>query len=553
MDRMIESFDSKLPLIVMDGAKRNSRFVQGRYGELTVWGRFEGIFEQELIAKIEAGVPVDQFMQHLTGFFAFVYVGENFSIAVVDRVASRPLVFGLSNSGVTLVGCRLTDFDNSRFAEEFRETDDDGAMQIALGGQTVGFRTIRKNLSFLTAGHALISSTQAKQEIMRYWRFEPWQYRSGDRKTLKAEAAEVLLDVLSSLDREAGARPIAIPLSAGLDSRAIASGLRKIGRDNVVCFSYGVEGNHEAVGAKKIARKLGYEWIFVPYTQRDSRNFFTGEQWKNYELFACHGAAIPFYSDLPGLEKLITASPGLQEAIFVNGQSGDFISGMHLPDALEPLANWPDIATAICDKHFSLWQKLKTRDRISAIDEELLKFLLSIDTPPCEPHIAGALYETSEFYDRQSKYVIGGQRQYELLGLEWDLPLWREPVVEFFGKLPPREKQGQALYSEMLYEENWGAVWRPLRHSKWVQPRKIRWMRRIAKVLCAAFGHAAWRRADQRLFAYWMDPLRIYAIEPYSRILLDTLGHRSSVSWISRRHVFDQAPNLAEKLFCATH
>ena len=70
------------------------------------------------------------------------------------------------------------------------------------------------------------------------------------------------------------------------------------------------------------------------------------------------------------------------------------------------------------------------------------------------------LYEYSEFIDRQSKYVISGQRMYEYYGYSWRLPLWDEEYILFWKKVPLEYKLKQKLYFLKCFKiNNFGDVW----------------------------------------------------------------------------------------------
>ena len=55
---------------------------------------------------------------------------------------------------------------------------------------------------------------------------------------------------------QASNRQIAVPLSAGRDSRLVVSGLKHLGAENVTCYSYGPRGNFEGEIAKRICESL---------------------------------------------------------------------------------------------------------------------------------------------------------------------------------------------------------------------------------------------------------------------------------------------------------
>ena len=75
---------------------------------------------------------------------------------------------------------------------------------------------------------------------------------------------------------------IAIPLSAGYDSRFVVSCLKHLGAKNVICFSYGQIKNFEAEAAKKISTELGYPWHFIKLDNSSTYRVFRS---KNLKIF----------------------------------------------------------------------------------------------------------------------------------------------------------------------------------------------------------------------------------------------------------------------------
>ena len=132
----------------------------------------------------------------------------------------------------------------------------------------------------------------------------------------------------------ANGRQIIVPLSGGLDSRFIVTGLRKFNYKNVICISYGLKNNIEAILAKKIAKKLGYKWIFIEYKPKKFKRYFYSEDYNKYLTYCDSLTSIHFIGEYYMLKELDDNSLIEKDAIFVNGQSGDFITGNHIPSEL---------------------------------------------------------------------------------------------------------------------------------------------------------------------------------------------------------------------------
>ena len=58
--------------------------------------------------------------------------------------------------------------------------------------------------------------------------------------------------------------------------------------------------------------------------------------------------------------------------------------------------------------------------------------------------MAFTLWERLEFLNRQSKYVISGQKVYDFLNMQWDLPLWSDEYLDFWSCVPSNTRLAKA-------------------------------------------------------------------------------------------------------------
>jgi asparagine synthase (glutamine-hydrolysing) len=354
----------------------------------------------------------------------------------------------------------------------------------------------------------------------------------------------VTIKIFRKLIESVNGRQIVIPLSAGYDSRLVASCLRDLNYKNVVCFSYGTSGNFEAKVAEKIARKLGYRWHFVPMTHMSEKAFLKSQDFKEYEKFSDSYNAIPYFQGLSSVKFLKENELIKDDAVFVNGNSGDFISGGHIQTFEAGRDNDCSKKNRMChivkkqiDKHYSLWGSEKTLHNVSKLSSMLILELESLGYTLGSVDEDYMLYEALEFHNRQSKYVIAGQKTFDFYGYDWRLPLWDKDYLDFWAKVPLNFKLDQALYKEMLFKSDFGDVWGelfPLNHKtispSWVIP--IRKLTQIPFFFFGKKGKSYWHKIEVCLFYYFMDDTHMMDYVGYLRGLRATFKFpRHHGSW----------------------
>jgi len=478
----------------------------------------------EHVSKLNVG-GVEEYINSLDGHFSIVAKTSEYSFAAVDKIRSTPLYYMMID-GVYYVSNNPT---NLILDPGFKKSHiEDSLLEIIMSGYTIGNKTIFQGLYSLVAGELVIFSKDLKR--VKYFNY-CGEIGSYDYSYYVQSLSSLTIKIFKKMVSQIGNRQIVVPLSAGNDSRLVASILKYLNVKNVKCYSYGLKGNFDVKVAQKVAKKLGYEWLLVPLNSKTEKKYYVSQDYKRYLKFAETFCSIPYVQGLSSILYLKNIGWIDDDAIFINGNSGDFISGGHISSLVNPLirSNTTEqkkqtILNKSIEKHFSLWGYLKTRSNI-----EIIKNNLWNDIPPvCFDDIFSEnkysqLYECSEFINRQSKYVVSGQRAYEFYGHEWRLPLWDNEYIEFWKKIPCQLKKNQNIYIDMLYKTNFGDVWRggiPVNKIN-ITPFYIIPIRFLFKVVFGVFGKSFWKRIDRVVFNYWMINNQNLKAFDYLRIIKD--------------------------------
>ena len=82
--------------------------------------------------------------------------------------------------------------------------------------------------------------------LKKYFTFLPFENKKLSYSYYTEELSKQIKNIIKKIKVSDG-KTIIIPLSAGLNSRLIASGLKHFNYNNVKCFSYGLKNNYEAI------------------------------------------------------------------------------------------------------------------------------------------------------------------------------------------------------------------------------------------------------------------------------------------------------------------
>ena len=269
----------------------------------------------------------------------------------------------------------------------------------------------------------------------------------------------MLNNVFKRVIEQANGNKIWVPLSAGYDSRTVLAKLLELGYDRIQTFSYGTPGNMESVVAKEISEKAGVPWCFVSsnLSQKSDKQFTTGLIDFLLNTGSCSSA--PPLAEFLAIKRL--SERGVFEAgdILVNGQTGDFLTGGHLPN----ISNYRELIEFIHTKHFSILSEKGDEYHSNSSTEMVLRKWAQENFPgafDANSKLSKLFsdYQMFEWHERQAGYVVNQQRTYEYFGLSWALPFWDAELMEFYQDVPFELQYGQKLYFDYLSNWNYGGL-----------------------------------------------------------------------------------------------
>lgn len=457
----------------------------------------------------------------MDGFFGLMAESPSAAFATADKTRSFPLYYNFQGSPLVSDSARAL-----RDAIPGLEPDPAALLDMAMAGYVTGPDTVLAGLKQLQAGECLLLNKAGNAcAAHRYYVYHPRPEPDPGEDELVQGLAEATDAACSRTLELAAGRPIWVPLSGGLDSRIILCKFVELGYDRLQAFSYGPPRNHEARIAKQAAERLGVPWFLYPCGRRDSRQWFRSPRRKEYWEFSDGLSITPFMQDVEVLDALLADGRMPGDAFLVNGQTGDYISGGHVPKSLLPAgASRQDLYAALFHKHVALWPDLLSPDNKALLQARIDRALGLGSGEVADPV---ACFEHWEWQERQCKYVIGGQRAYDFHGLAWDLPLWRKPYLDFWSRVPAQWKYGQRLYKTYLARYDYRGLFRDFAPQVWRWPGALMAVPAMAQIVGLVGGR---RRKNKfynyfKYFGHYSDKYAPFAYGEYLRVAHTIKNH----------------------------
>lgn len=471
---------------------------------------------------LKAQMQIKQALGTLKGNFSCVIQDQHGQVlACTDKMRSYPLFYSISKGTLYIGG------DPYQIQQKVgaRIKNTQSILEFKMAGYVTGGDTLFEGVRQLEAGQFL-HFDGVQVYIENYYLFYNPQSVELPQEVLIDTLHKTTVSIFEKLIKRLQGRPVWIPLSGGLDSRLVACMLKKLGYDNIQTFSYGVRDICEAKTAQKIAERLNVPWRFFHYTRDFGRRVFYSEDGVQFSRFAHMLSDVPVMMDFYALCGLKWQNRIPSDAVFINGQTGDFISGNHIPAILnQERVPREDFFQSIVRKHYSLWTHLHTENNLAIIRQRIQKTLPMEIKDTMNSDQAMKLYELWEWRARQAHQVIIGQRTYDFFGLSWELPLWDDEYLKFWAQVSFEHKFRQALYRAYLERYDFFGLFRAVfrRHSVPVHMQYLRYL---------FFIFGPWRSQMQwRLLPYFENYAYNYAFLPYREYIRYARYHRSPLSF----------------------
>ena len=499
-----------------------------------------------LLIKELTNINFDQkktlsFFRNLDGHYSIILVKNNRLLVGGDLISSIPLMI-IENKNKIIISDSYKNILNLSNIKKELNIDFFQAKHFAMTGYTFGENSLFKEIKITYPGTFYLFNRNKLLKI-KYHSWTPYKKNKNKNSThIKSNLKKINIKIIEKLISSCKNKCIVVPLSAGLDSRFILSGLVHMGYKNIRTFSYGIENNREKKVAKEISEYLNIPWTFIKFSNFNQKKIMQSENYKDFKEFSDATTSIHFPQDYQAIEYLKSNDIIPKDSIFVNGQTGDFISGNHI-QIINKGTSINHIIDLYLKKNYKMWKSLLLNNKkimLNVIKERIYSFR---KTKVNSDFILEALQKI-EYEDRQAKYLMAGQRNYEYLGFEWRLPLWDKEYINFWEKLDLKFKIRQDLYKSTLKEQNWSNVWYkyPL-NPKNTFTLDVSLARLVFKCLHFVAGKENWHKFELRFLDYFMHPLCGYAPWTYSTIINDKRGFANALSWHVEEYLKEKGLN----------
>lgn len=423
--------------------------------------------------------------------FGAVLVRDDAVLAAVDRARSFPLFRAETDGGLWL-GDDARRIGEEGGAEPGR--DPVAEAEARLTGFVTGEGTLHPQVRQLRSGdvlHATMSGGRLSVRIAAA-PLPPW---GGARAADAAvdHLAEMLRALIARVLGSMDGRQLVLPLTGGYDSRLLALLVREAGYDRVLCLGSHRANDREAVTGREVARRLGFDWAPFGVEPAQWRAWYASAERRRYYRAADGLAALPSLLEWPSAMELRRSRRADDDAVFVPGHFGHFVTGSSTPDRHR--ASPRGLADHLARRRWVLnpWP----RDRALADAVRARLEASAVDAARDAADLDDAV-DRWEWREHQTKRDGAGVLAIGFAGFEWRVPFADPEVLAFWRAAPRRARVDSRLHHELVRRmgRRWGL---PPANPGVDRARRLRrWARRAGLMAPARGLRRLARRLDGR-------------------------------------------------------
>lgn len=486
-----------------------------RLGRTHVSGHFffrEKLYHAQDAAEfLEAQDALADVLPELNGHFSIVQHRSDHTALVCDRIRSVPLFYEATPDGWVAtdgLDCPPTG-----------DSCPNALISYLATGAVTGSETLIRGVRQVEAGQ-IVRLTGHEPEVINYYEHRHCPSHIDEGLLLEQLDAAVM-GAMRRLVKSVGGRQIVLFLSGGYDSRLVAVALRAIGYDNVVCVSYGSEGDKQVVAAKDVAARLGFPWHRLAVSKNLIRERLADPSFARFLDRAESGVAAPY---LMGVLALVARDQVqlAEDCVFVTGSTGDLLEGDQIDAMLKQDRHYQlgEVVDAILRRHYFL---MGLRVGSLAVHRRRILALMERAGRRREVYSREEALDVTEWFnwrERQAKYVVQDARCYELLaGADWRLPLWDHEFMDFWLTVPDELRIGRRLYHRYVEAEQYKTANNPSLAQR---------LRHGLKRPLAPIYRAFYPLEKVRTYLFGDSPWWAFSVGGYLRVLRLTRGWQTS-------------------------
>lgn len=398
-----------------------------------------------LFGEVEDTQGLSRLLMRIDGAFTVMIRLQKGLLIGTDPIGVFPLLYTTIDGDWVISDSA----DQALSAKTGCEFNEHALPEFQAAGFVLGEETLLKEVFRTRAGEVLLLAPGDKKQLCYHY-YLPKLFLDNPKEELKRRLQEVLTNVSGRLLASLDGKTAVVPLSGGYDSRLIACMLKKAGYDKVICLTYG-RPNIESMLSEKVAKALGYKWIFVDYRDINVNDFHKDDTFRAYADFTGMLGSMPYLQEYFAVRHLKHKKLIPNDSIFLPGHTGDYIAGSYTEKTIRAGVSRTENPKELVDKYF--YFQVLNKSGKNHIEKRLKQWFSEYQPPGAVTSSKYDIYtEDWDLKEKFSKFIFNSAKVFPFFGYQFRLPLWDAEFRTFFREVPFELRSNKTLYDELIAE-----------------------------------------------------------------------------------------------------